>query len=300
MIQFVNAKINLGLSVVRRRPDGYHDLSTIFYPIGLHAGTPASPDPFADALEIIPSERNRFIFSGNPIDCPLEKNLVYKAFMLFSNAYRERAREEMKGFEVHLDKHLPDGAGLGGGSADASFTLLTLNKIHASLFSAEELIAMAAKLGADCPFFILNRPCAAEGIGEILEPVALDLSGITAVVAKPKFGISTREAFGGITPRANRPDAKNSPEGAALAAQLSATPIADWKELLTNDFEAHLFQLRPQLAEIKSALYGSGALYAQMSGSGSALFGLYSDSAAAAAAAKELAKGGIYAISTLL
>ncbi|MDE6637020.1 MAG: 4-(cytidine 5'-diphospho)-2-C-methyl-D-erythritol kinase, partial [Muribaculaceae bacterium] len=172
MVKFINAKLNLGLNIVRKREDGYHDLETVFYPIGVHNGTPENPEPFCDILEIIPSEKTEFVFTGREVDCPLEKNLVYKAWKIFKDNY-----PELKDYKIHLEKHLPDGAGLGGGSADASGVLLMLNELSGNPFKNEELLEMALCLGADCPFFILNRPCYAEGVGEILEPIDLDLSG---------------------------------------------------------------------------------------------------------------------------
>lgn len=275
MISFVNAKINIGLYVTNRRTDGYHDLSTLFYPIGLLSGTPESPWPFSDILEInlMKGARHRFAFTGNPICCPPEKNLVAKAVTLFETAYAERTGRQLPRFDIRLEKHIPDGAGLGGGSADASFTLRMLNTLTENPFDDTELIRLSATLGADCPFFIINRPCHAEGIGEILKPTDTDLSGNWLVILKPDFGISTKEAFSGIdcgslaeTRQVNR--AEDLPE-------------KEWRDCIRNDFEPHLFKNHPFLKRLKTYLYDFGAVYAQMSGSGSAIYGIFREKDAA-------------------
>lgn len=268
MILFVNAKINLGLQVVARRPDGYHELSTIFYPIGVASGTPYSPFPFGDILEInriSDSGECRFSFSGNNIDCPLEKNLVYKAAIAFRSAFSEKTGEEMPAFDIRLEKHIPDGAGLGGGSADASFVLKTLNDLTGNHLSDAELITIAARIGADCPFFIVNTPCLAKGIGEVLTPVELSLAGKWLLIVKPELSIPTKEAFAGVD--CGRPHADT------LA--LLTLSIEEWRGAVENEFEPHIFEAHPELAAIKQSLYDSGAVYAQMSGSGSALFGIF-------------------------
>lgn len=260
MIHFINAKLNLGLNIVNRRPDGYHDLETVFYPVGLYNGTPKNPEPFCDILEITPSERTEFIFSGRKVDCPLEKNLVYKAWKLFKENY-----PELPEYTIHLEKHLPDGAGLGGGSADATFVLRMLNELNAHPFSEDKLEAMALKLGADCPVFVRNRPCYAEGVGEKMQPVDLDLSGWWCALVKPDLSISTKEAFAGVTPAHPK---KNLREIVKL-------PVEEWNGLMKNDFEGSLFPNHPVLEEIKQDLYQLGASYAAMSGSGSTIFGLF-------------------------
>ena len=274
MITVVNAKINIGLYILRRRPDGYHDLSTLFYPVGIKSGTPYSPYPFADILEITPlpeADSHRFSFTGNRIDCPLEKNLVWKAVDIFGSCYLEKTGSPLPAYDIRLDKHIPDGAGLGGGSADASFTIMLLNRLTGEPFSEKELIEMASRLGADCPFFILNRPAIAEGVGEILRPVDFSLAGMWLVIVKPEFSISTKEAFAGID--CTRPHGQ-------VSTPLEF-PMADWKKSVFNEFEQHLFDLYPQLGAIKKMLYDGGASYAQMSGSGSAVFGLFGDEEAA-------------------
>lgn len=262
MIQFVNAKINLGLNIIRRREDGYHLLETVFYPVGAHNGTPLSPEPFCDMLEarLLPKsvDRNIYDWRGRKIDCPPEKNLVCRAAKLISEATGRH-------FEIVLEKYLPDGAGLGGGSADASFTLRILNSLSGNTLSRERLLEMALSLGADCPFFIDNIPAYGEGIGEILTPVEPRLQGMWALIVKPDVYVSTREAFSGIEPRIPELNARD----------IYMRPIEEWRLLMTNDFETTIFPLHPELPAIKERLYEEGAIYAQMSGSGSSLFGIF-------------------------
>ena len=260
MIKFVNAKINLGLNVLRKRPDGYHDLSTVFYPVGRYAGTPDDPGVLCDVLEITEARTDSLSLSSLPIDCDLRHNLVWKALMLFRQLH-----PVCPPVRVSLDKHLPSQAGLGGGSADASFTLLALNELCGNPLSESELLSASLRLGADCPFFIINRPCLASGVGERLEPIALDLSGLWLAVVKPQAGISTAQAFGGITPA----------EPELSVRQIVKLPVAEWRTLLVNDFETSAFALHPEFEAIKSHLYNKGALYASMSGSGSAFFGIF-------------------------
>ena len=274
MIRFVNAKINIGLNIVSKRPDGYHDLETVFYPVGLECGLPHQPDPFDDVMEVTYDGGQvsgcRFQFVGRRIDCPPKKNLVVKAASEFLGKYNANYGDlaSFGMFEVTLDKHLPDGAGLGGGSADASFTLEMLNEVTGQKFSKEELQRMALKLGADCPFFLENRPCFASGIGENLSPIDLDLSGKTILIVKPDIHVSTAEAFAGIMPR--KPDFD--------LRFLPFLPIEEWKGKVKNDFEDTVFEKHTELRKIKNHLYDSGAVYASMSGSGSAIYGIYSDS----------------------
>lgn len=260
MIRFVNAKLNLGLNIVRRRPDGYHDLETVFYPVGLHNGTPVNPEPFCDILEIVAAPATEFVFTGRRVDCPLEKNLVYKAWKVFKENYPECGE-----YRICLEKHLPDGAGLGGGSADASFVLCMLNELSGFPFDDERLADMALMLGADCPFFIYNRPCFASGVGERFTEISLDLSGRWCVLVKPDVSISTKEAFAGITPR--------EPEISLI--DISAREVSEWNGLMVNDFESSLFPSHQVLAEIKASLADLGADYVSMSGSGSTVFGLF-------------------------
>lgn len=280
MIKFVNAKLNIGLGITRRREDGYHDLETIFYPVGVYNGTPENSTPFCDVLQVVKCDSelaSRFRFSGNAIDCPPEKNLVCKAVTLFESWCKNRNISIIP-VEVSLEKHLPDGAGLGGGSADASFVLKSLNEIYGNLFTIAELQNMALQLGADCPFFIENRPVFASGVGELFDPVPLNLSGWWAVIAKPNVYVSTREAFAGITP---------SPAKFNLR-HIAELPVQEWREVVHNDFENSIFPLYPELKNIKDKFYSLRAVYASMSGSGSSLYGLFAGQAEAAEAAESL------------
>lgn len=274
MIRFVNAKINIGLNVVAKRPDGYHDLETVFFPVGLECGLPHQPQPFDDILEVSYDKGEvsgcRFQFVGRKIDCPPKKNLVVKAASLFLGKFNSDGGDltQFGMFEITLDKHLPDGAGLGGGSADASFTLQLLNDTTGSRYDKKQLKEMALKIGADCPFFIENRPCFASGVGEILSPIELDLKGYTLLIVKPEIHVSTADAFAGITTHRPSFDLRFLP----------FLPVDQWKDKVVNDFETTVFERHPELAEIKEGLYQSGALYASMSGSGSALYAIYKDS----------------------
>lgn len=273
MIKFVNAKINIGLNIVGKREDGYHNLETVFFPIGLESGMPHQPEPFDDILEITfnPSEMDgcRFQFMGRKINCDPKKNLVVRAASLFFRTAIEKGYS-LSGhgmYQVTLDKHLPDGAGLGGGSADASFTLLTLNELANNVFSMVELYEMALRLGADCPFFIYNHPCFAEGIGEKITPVSLDLKGKSIVIVKPEVSVSTKEAFSGILPKSPEFDLR----------KIASLPLSEWKDYIVNDFEATVFPQYPILGAIKDHLYEMDAVYASMSGSGSAIYGIFDD-----------------------
>ena len=253
MVTFPNAKINLGLYVERKRSDGYHDISTVMLPV-----------EWCDILEIVPANKRdtdvRLFTSGNRIDCPPEKNIVIKAV---------RALENITGttfnIDIYLRKIIPDGAGLGGGSSDASFTLRLINEIFELNLNLDELMMIASKIGADCAFFIKNEPMLAQGIGEILTPVKPDLEGYSIIIVKPEAYISTAQAYAGIVPR--------TPELSLKEAV--RTDINDWKYCIFNVFEEVAFNLFPELEEIKSELYKQGALYASMSGSGSAFYGIF-------------------------
>lgn len=260
MIKFVHAKINLGLRVLRKRPDGYHDISTVFYPVGLHAGSASDPGRLADVLEITPSDADSLHVGGMPLDCAPGDNLVWRALCLYRDMY-----PDLPPVDIRLDKHLPSQAGLGGGSADASFTLLALDEMCGHPLGQERLLAAALRLGADCPFFIIGSPCLASGVGEVLSPMSLDLSGYWIAVVKPEASISTAQAFRGIVP---------SEHGLSVAEAISR-PVGEWRSLLVNDFETSAFAIYPEFRDIKQGLYDSGALYASMSGSGSAFYGLF-------------------------
>lgn len=273
MIQFVNAKINLGLKIVGKRSDGYHNLSTVFYPVGVYAGSPSDGGRLADVIEVNISQKDKIVLAGMPIDCDTEHNLVYKAL----NIYRKQV-PDLPSVEIYLEKHIPSQAGLGGGSADASFTLLSLNALVGNLLSKEVLMNMASELGADCPFFIYNRPCLASGIGDILTPIEIDLSGKWVAIVKPAVSISTREAFQHVIPC--------QPE--IPLQEIMTLPITEWKDVLINDFESSMFARHPDLCKIKQCLYDKGALYVSMTGSGSAFYGIFPTSDTASAAIKDL------------
>lgn len=287
MIRFVNAKINIGLQIVSRRPDGYHDLQTLFYPVGVYAGTAENPLPFCDIVEVTPFEgpaRFRLNCEGRRVDCPEEKNLVWRAAELFFEEYAP------EGFNaaITLFKNLPDGAGMGGGSADAAFTLLTLADVADEYSrsraldrrrpSDDELARLALRLGADCPFFIFNRPAYATGVGERLEPVELDLGGYWLLAVKPKVSISTREAFAGVVP---------APASVDLRTVARCRP-AEWRGVVVNDFERSIFPAHPEMAAVKERLYSCGADYASLTGSGSCIYGIFPDYASALSAQNEI------------
>ena len=253
MIVFPNAKINIGLNIIERRQDGYHNIETLMYPI-----------PWCDVLEIVPAngDETTLTVSGRQVNCPPEKNLVMKAC-------REFQREKGVGnVDIYLHKIIPDGAGLGGGSADAAFTLVAMIELFECNCSKEELAAMAAKIGADCPFFIYNNPCFATGIGTEFAPANLNLSGTTIAIIKPQEGVSTAQAYAGVTPRL--------PEKSL--EQLINMPIKQWQGVVKNDFEDSIFPILPSIKAIKTKLLSMGAIYASMSGSGSAVYGLFPES----------------------
>lgn len=251
MICFPNAKINLGLNIVSKREDGYHNLETIFYPIQIK-----------DALEIIVKEnqsKDTFIESGIKIDSDPDSNLVMKALMLMRSKY------DFPKVEVHLLKTIPFGAGLGGGSADASFMLKLLNNTFSLGASDNELATIAVQLGADCPFFIYNRPVFATGIGEIFEDIDLSLDNYTFVLIKPDIHVSTKDAFSLIKP--TKPQLP--------LTEIIKQPIEEWRNLMVNDFEKSVFHKFPEIGVVKDRLYHLGALYASMTGSGSSVFGIF-------------------------
>jgi 4-diphosphocytidyl-2-C-methyl-D-erythritol kinase len=249
MITFPNAKINLGLNIVERRTDGYHNIETVFYPI-----------PVTDVLEIVPATGEASLAChGNAVDCPTEKNLVMRAYRLMQERY------DVPPVEMHLCKHIPDGAGLGGGSSDAAHALVMLNRMFDLQIADDDLAAMAATLGADCAFFIYNRPMMATGIGDVLSPVDVDIHGKTLLLVKPPVGVDTRTAYSRVVP---------APATVNLS-QVVAQPVETWDGLLVNDFEPSVFAALPQLWLIKAQLLDAGAQYAAMSGSGSTIFGIF-------------------------
>lgn len=258
MIIFPCAKINLGLNVVERRPDGYHNLQTVFFPV-----------PICDALEIKTMDEHfpsavacDLKVTGNAVECNEADNLIVKAYNMIAADF------DIPRVHAHLYKNIPSQAGLGGGSSDAAFMIRLLDQRFRINIGNAAMESYAARLGADCPFFISAEPAYAEGIGEILSPVNItdhNLKGHTLVVVKPDVAVSTKEAFSHIKPC--------QPE--VCCRDVVAMPVEEWKSLLKNDFEDSVFSFHPQLKEIKERLYAFGATYAQMSGSGSSLFGIF-------------------------
>ena len=254
MVFYPNCKINIGLRVVRKREDGYHDLETIFYPVyGLH-----------DELEVERVDDFEFIQEGLAVDCPAEDNLIIKCYLRMRNKH-----PEVGSVRIHFRKNIPFGAGLGGGSSDAAHMAIALNEIFALGLSKEQLAEEVRELGADCPFFIYNTPCYAEGIGDKLTPIDLDLSGLRLIMIKPECGVSTKEAYGGIVPKGT------CEHFAPFINPLEPFLLLEHLPLLTNDFEETVCKVHPELADIKKRLQDAGALYAAMSGSGSTIFGLF-------------------------
>ena len=251
---YPNCKINIGLRVVRKREDGYHDLETIFYPVyGLH-----------DELEVQPSDEFAFIQEGITVDCLPTDNLIHKVYARMRDRY-----PQIGNVTISFKKNIPFGAGLGGGSSDAAHMAIALNEIFALGLTPQQLAQEVRPLGADCPFFIYNTPCYAEGIGDELTPIDLDLSGLRLIMIKPECGVSTKEAYGGIVPKGT------CEHFAPFINPLE--PLEPFKHLplLTNDFEETVCKVHPELATIKKRLQDAGALYAAMSGSGSTIFGLF-------------------------
>lgn len=258
MITFPCAKINLGLNIVSKRPDGYHNLETVFYPI-----------PLTDALEIkymdekFPSESPCDLkITGNDVDCNEEDNLVIKAYQLLAADF------QLPRVHAHLVKRIPTQAGLGGGSSDAAYMIRLLDERFRLNIGIPEMERYAAKLGADCAFFITADPSYAEGIGDVLMPADVPgagLGGYYLAVVKPSVAVSTRDAYAAIVPKIP----------AKCCRDIVRQPIETWKDELVNDFEVPFFAMHPELAAIKQSLYDAGAVYAAMSGSGSALFGIF-------------------------
>lgn len=250
MLAFPNCKINLGLYVTNRRDDGYHDLETVFYPLQLK-----------ESLEIVPAKETTLHLSGIPVAGSRENNLVWKAYKMLKDKFPGKLPE----LDIYLHKVIPMGAGLGGGSANGAFMLQLLNDYCALGLHKEQLAELALQLGSDCPFFIYNTPHFASGRGEIMSPIDLDLSQYSIQLVCPDLHVSTAEAFKMIIPDPAPFDLRN----------LHKLPVEEWKDFISNDFEAPVFKQHPQLAIIKSTLYEHGAHYASMSGSGSSVFGIF-------------------------
>lgn len=251
MICFPNAKINLGLNIVSKRDDGYHNLETIFYPIMVK-----------DALEIIISERQEqdsFFESGIKTGASFENNLVMKALRLMRTHY------DIPFLDVHLLKKIPFGAGIGGGSSDAAAMMKLLRNKFSLDVTDDRLVELATELGADCPFFIYNRPSFASGIGELLEKVDLSLDGYYLILVKPDINVATKDAFTLIDPS----------QPAVSLKEIIKKPVEEWKNLMVNDFEKSIFAKHPAIEQIKLKLYALGAVYASMTGSGSAVYAIF-------------------------
>lgn len=254
MITYPNAKINIGLNITERRPDGYHNIESVFYPINLQ-----------DAVEIKtiegeePQGGYKLKVSGTILDGTPDDNLVVKAYQLLRKDFNFPAQK------IHLYKHIPVGAGLGGGSSDAAAIIKMLNEKFALGLTSEQMQHYAVQIGADCPFFINNTPVFATGIGNIFTPIELSLHGKTIILVKPDIFVSTRDAYALVKP---------SPAAIPLTEAIKQ-PISEWKQIITNDFEKSVFAKYPEIAAIKDKLYDMGALYASMSGSGSAVYGIF-------------------------
>ena len=275
MVTFPNCKINLGLHIVRKRPDDYHELETVFYPL-----------PLADVLEVVGSREsgagsqesvagNRepgvesreyveddiyFSLTGLDLEGEPENNLCIKAYRLLKQDY-----PQLPAIQLYLHKAIPSGAGLGGGSSDGAFTLSLLNEKFQLEIPEKKLLEYALQLGSDCPFFIKNTPCRAKGRGEKLEPVSLDLSGYTFVLVHPGIHVNTGQAFSQLTPAA--------PPKPLM--EIVRNPVETWKNELKNDFEEPVCKQYPELKKIKEKLYAAGAVYASMTGSGSSFYGIF-------------------------
>lgn len=250
MILFPNAKINLGLYIIAKRPDGYHNLLTAFYPV-----------EWRDILEIVPAKGSEttLTVTGRGVECAPEKNLVMRAYRAVAG------RMPLPPVDIYLHKVIPDGAGLGGGSSDAAFTIFGLNNLFGLGMSPAQMAGIASEIGADCPFFIYDRPMVATGIGDVFTPCEVNLDGVPVLIVKPKVHVPTRDAYSRVTPRT--PDID-------LSALLSS-PVEEWQGRLVNQFEDSVFPLHPEIAALKEELLDMGAAYASMSGSGSSVFGIF-------------------------
>lgn len=250
MLIFPNAKINIGLNIINRRDDGYHNLETVFYPINIK-----------DALEIVVTDKLIFESSGLEIPGRTEDNLCIKGYHLLKNDF------DLPPVKIHLHKNIPIGAGLGGGSADAAFFIRLVNQNFNLGLNDEQMIGYARQLGADCAFFIQNKPVFAFEKGDEFEPIRLDLSKYKIVLVMPPVHVSTAEAYRGVKPE---------PVNESLM-DLIYEPISEWKKFIKNDFEASVFKNHPEIRGVKAALYEAGAIYASMSGSGASVFGIFED-----------------------
>ena len=264
MVFYPNCKINIGLRVVRKREDGYHDLETIFYPVlGLYDELEVEAIKNTTQHYTALHDSIQFLQEGLAVDCPAEDNLIIKCYNRMRSRY-----PQIGDVRIRFKKNIPFGAGLGGGSSDAAHMAIALNEIFSLGLSKEQLAEEVRPLGADCPFFIYNTPCYAEGIGDKLTPISLDLSGLRLVMIKPNCGVSTKEAYAGII---RHPEV----EGQIKTALTEGASFDAMRPLLINDFEQTVFPIHPEIAVIKQRLLDAGAIYAAMSGSGSTVFGLF-------------------------
>lgn len=254
MLSFPNSKINIGLNIVEKRSDGFHNIETVFYPLRL-----------CDLLEVVENkdtkirEQVQFVQTGIPVDCPAEKNLCLKAYSLLQRDF------DLPAVKMHLHKIVPFGAGLGGGSSDAAFTLKAINELFNLNLTVERIKQYATQLGSDCAFFVEGFPAYAQGKGELLKTVPYRLAGYHLVVVKPDIPVSTAGAYAGIIPHQS---------GKSLH-ELFYHPVEEWKQNVANDFEENIFKQFPEINEIKNKLYESGAIFAAMSGSGSSVYGIF-------------------------
>lgn len=248
MVSFPPCKINLGLNVLRKKHDGYHDIDTCFLPI-----------PFTDILEIIPSRDFSFSLSGIAIPGSEDDNICVKAYRLLKEKFH------LSDVSIHLHKNVPTGAGLGGGSADGAYTLRSVNEVFDLGLSQTDLARFAATLGSDCPFFVYDSPMLGKGRGDLLTPVTLSLTGLYFILVNPGIHVSTAEAYSAIVPVTP----------ATRIADIISLPVGEWRGKLKNDFEESVFRKYPEIENIKTQFYESGALYASMSGSGSSLYGIF-------------------------
>lgn len=248
MISFPNAKINIGLHITEKRPDGFHNLETVFFPVG-----------WSDVLEFAESDQLQFTCSGINISGDPESNLVMKAYRLIKGEY------QIPPLKIHLHKQIPFGAGLGGGSSDGAFMLMMLNKWFDLSISEDKLLHYAASLGSDCPFFILNKPVYATGRGEIMNIIDLKFNGLSLLLVKPPIEVSTAKAFQFIVPEKPK----------VSLHELIQLPIENWKRKIENQFESSVIQQFPDIKVLIQTMYDHGATYASMSGSGSCVFGLF-------------------------
>lgn len=244
------AKINLGLYVTERRTDGYHNLQTAFYPV-----------PLCDTLQVDLAKGSDWTLqtAGVRVDVPKEKNLVGQVYLSMREEFA------LPAIDVYLDKHIPTGAGLGGGSSDAAEMMKRLNTMFQLNLSETDMEQRLARFGADCPFFVQRRPVMASGIGDVFGPLSVKLKGLTLALVKPPVFVSTREAYAGVKPHAPATDLQEA----------LTKPIETWHDNVLNDFEPSVFSAHPELAAIKQTLYQMGALFALMSGSGSTVYALF-------------------------